>query len=52
VAEKHPLDGAIEKFNRSKEQFDELPCELRDFFDADPKPHGSVGLSTGKHGSG
>jgi hypothetical protein len=39
----HRLAGAIAKFNRSKEQFDELIVEMDAFFNQDPKPHHSVG---------
>ena len=40
---KHRLNGAIEKFNRSKEQFDGLLAEMHAFFNADPPPHSSHG---------
>jgi hypothetical protein len=39
----HRLAGAVEKFNRSKEQFDVLRSEMDAFFNADPRPHFSVG---------
>jgi hypothetical protein len=39
----HRLDGAIAKFNRSKEQFDELIGEMDAFFNGEPKPYSSVG---------
>lgn len=39
----HRLAGPIEKFNRSKEQFDALRGEIDAFFNADPRPHRSVG---------
>jgi hypothetical protein len=39
----HRLAGAVEKFNRAKEQFDELRAELDAFFNKEPKPHASVG---------
>ena len=39
----HPLSGAIEKFNRAKEQFDELRAEMDQFFNTEPKPHFSLG---------
>jgi hypothetical protein len=39
----HRLAGAIEKFNRAKQQFDELRVEMEAFFITDPKPHASVG---------
>ena len=39
----HRLAGVIAKFNRSKEQFDALLDEMDAFFNADPKPHTSVG---------
>lgn len=39
----HRLTGAVEKFNRSSEQFDELIAEMDAFFNAKPKPHTSVG---------
>ena len=35
----HRLAGAAEKFNRSKEQFDDLIGEMDAFFNADPKPY-------------
>lgn len=39
----HRLAGAIAKFNRSKEQFDELRNEVAAYFAADPPPFFSVG---------
>lgn len=39
----HRLAGAIEKFNRAKEQFDELRSEMDSFFNGEPKPYFSVG---------
>lgn len=39
----HPLAGAVEKFNRAKEQFDELGTEMEGFFNGEPKPYASVG---------
>jgi hypothetical protein len=39
----HRLAGAVEKFNRSKVQFDELRSEMDAFFNSDPRPHSSVG---------
>jgi hypothetical protein len=39
----HRLAGALEKFNRSKAQFDELNDELNAFFNAEPRPHFSHG---------
>jgi hypothetical protein len=39
----HRLAGAVEKFNRSKEQFDELRAEMEMFFNSEPKPHSSIG---------
>jgi hypothetical protein len=39
----HRLAGAIEKFNRAKEQFDELRSEMDAFFNKEPKPHTSAG---------
>lgn len=39
----HRLAGAIEKFNRAKEQLDELIEAMDAFFNAEPKPHTSVG---------
>ena len=39
----HRLAGAVEKFNRSKEQFDELRSEMEAFFGQEPKPHSSRG---------
>ena len=41
--EGHRLAGVIEKFNRSKEQFDELIAEMDAFFVEKPEPHFSVG---------
>jgi hypothetical protein len=41
--EDHRLAGVIEKFNRSKEQFDIFRAELDRFVNADPKPYTSVG---------
>jgi hypothetical protein len=38
----HRLGGAIEKFNRSKEQFDELRAEIEGFFAEKPYPHFSL----------
>jgi hypothetical protein len=43
VREPHRLAGAVAKFNRSKEQFDELIVEMDAFFNQEPKPHHSVG---------
>lgn len=40
---KHRLDGALEKFNRSKEQFDDLRVEMDAFFNQKPAPHSSLG---------
>lgn len=39
----HRLAGVLEKFNRSKHQFDELLAEIDAFFNADPEPHFSLG---------
>jgi hypothetical protein len=39
----HRLAGAVEKFNRSKEQFDQLRTEMDAFFNEEPKPHSSLG---------
>jgi hypothetical protein len=39
----HRLAGAVEKVNRAKEQFDELRAEMDAFFNAEPKPHTSIG---------
>ena len=39
----HRLAGAVEKFNRSKEQFDALRAEMDEFFNTDPRPHFSMG---------
>lgn len=39
----HRLAGTVEKFNRSKEQFDELLREMDAFFNAEPKPYGTAG---------
>ena len=39
----HRLAGVIEKFNRSKKQFDELRAEMDEFFNQEPKPHFSRG---------
>ncbi len=39
----HRLAGAIEKFNRSKEQFDALRAEMDAFFNREPRPHYSRG---------
>jgi hypothetical protein len=41
--EAHRLGGAIEKYNRSKEQFDVFRTELGEFLDQEPKPHFSRG---------
>jgi hypothetical protein len=35
--------GVVEKFNRSKEQFDQLRAEIDAFYNADPRPHFSLG---------
>lgn len=40
---RHRLAGAVEKFNRSKEQFDGLIAEMDAFFNRDPRPHTSAG---------
>lgn len=41
--------GAVEKFNRAKEQFDALRAEMNAFFDHVPSPHSSVGaFDTGR----
>ena len=40
---RHRLAGAVEKFNRAKEQFDQLIEEMDAFFNADPQPHFSIG---------
>ena len=42
-ASEHRLAGVVEKFNRSKEQFDEFRTELDTFLDAEPEPYFSVG---------
>jgi hypothetical protein len=39
----HRLAGAVEKFNRSQEQFDALRAEMDAFFNTDPRPHSSMG---------
>ena len=39
----HRLAGAVEKFNRAKEQFDSLIGEMDAFFGREPKPYKSVG---------
>jgi hypothetical protein len=39
----HRLAGAVEKFNRSKHQFDELRREMDAFFNQEPQPHSSIG---------
>lgn len=39
----HRLAGVIEKFNRSKEQFDGLLDEMDEFFNQEPQPHFSRG---------
>jgi hypothetical protein len=39
----HRLAGVVEKFNRSKEQFDEFRAELDVFLDSPPEPYFSVG---------
>jgi hypothetical protein len=35
----HRLGGLLAKFNRAKQQFDELRFEMDEFFNQDPKPH-------------
>jgi hypothetical protein len=40
----HRLAGAVEKFNRSKEQFDVLRAEMDAFFNQVPRPHSSAGM--------
>jgi hypothetical protein len=39
----HRLAGAVEKFNRSKEQFDVLRAEMNVFFNGDPRPYSTAG---------
>ena len=39
----HRLAGVIAKYNRAKEQFDDLRFEMDEFFNQDPKPHFSRG---------
>ena len=39
----HPLDGVQAKYNRAKEQFDELGAEMDAFFNKEPKPHFAIG---------
>lgn len=39
----HPLDGVQAKWDRAKEQFDQLLAETDAFFNGEPKPHFSVG---------
>jgi hypothetical protein len=39
----HRLAGAVEKFNRAKEQFDVLRAEMHEFFNRDPRPYYSSG---------
>jgi hypothetical protein len=39
----HRLAGAVEKFNRSKEQFDALRAEMDAFFNREPRPYDSHG---------
>jgi hypothetical protein len=39
----HRLEGVVEKFNRAKEQFDELIVEMDAFFNKEPKPYTSLG---------
>lgn len=39
----HRLAGAVEKFNRSKELFDQLAVEIEAYFAADPQPYSSLG---------
>jgi len=39
----HRLTGAIEKFNRSKETFDQLRAEMADFFTGSERPYSSTG---------
>jgi hypothetical protein len=41
--EAHRLGGVIEKFNRSKQQFDVLRTEIGEFLDQEPEPHFSRG---------
>lgn len=44
----HRLAGVIAKFNRSKEQFDELLTEMDEFFNQESKPHFSRGYFDAK----
>src|SRR5689334_20404507 len=39
----HPLDGAVAKFNRCKEVWDELLAEYQAFVQSDPPPYYSEG---------
>lgn len=39
----HRLAGVVAKFNRSKQQFDVLRSEMKEFFELDPAPHDSRG---------
>ena len=41
--QEHRLAGAIEKFNRSKEIFDDLRGEMDTFFNGTPRPYSSLG---------
>lgn len=39
----HRLAGVVAKFNRSKQQFDVLRSEIKEFLEQDPRPHYSRG---------
>jgi hypothetical protein len=44
----HRLAGVIAKFNRAKQQFDDLRVEMDEFFNQEPKPHFSRGYFDAK----